>query len=71
MRGGVRVKNNKNTADMPVERIPTPRQVVLPMVQHIGVPCNPTVEVGDIVAVGQVVGDTDSFVSTDSCVNFR
>ncbi|HHU85135.1 MAG TPA: electron transport complex subunit RsxC [Clostridiales bacterium] len=63
VRGGVRVKNNKNTADMPVERIPTPRQVVLPMVQHIGVPCNPTVEVGDIVAVGQVVGDTDSFVS--------
>lgn len=62
-RGGVSVSHNKNTAEMPVERMPIPSKVVLPMQQHIGAPCTPTVKVGDIVSVGQVVGDSESFVS--------
>lgn len=62
-RGGVNVSHNKNTAEMPVERMPVPKTVVLPMQQHIGAPCVPTVKVGDTVSVGQVVGDTDKFVS--------
>ncbi len=62
-RGGVSVSHNKNTAEMPVERMPIPSKVVLPMQQHIGAPCSPTVKVGDIVSVGQVVGDSESFVS--------
>ena len=33
------------------------------MQQHIGAPCEPVVKVGDEVAVGQVIGDTDKFVS--------
>lgn len=62
-RGGVSVSHNKNTAEMPVERMPVPSTVVLPMQQHIGAPCAPIVKVGDIVSVGQKVGDTDKFVS--------
>lgn len=62
-RGGVSVSHNKNTAEMPVERMPIPSKVVLPMQQHIGAPCSPTVKVGDIVSVGQVIGDSESFVS--------
>lgn len=62
-RGGVSVSHNKNTAEMPVERMPIPSKVILPMQQHIGAPCTPTVKVGDIVSVGQVVGDSESFVS--------
>ncbi|MBE6772664.1 MAG: electron transport complex subunit RsxC [Clostridia bacterium] len=62
-RGGVSVSHNKNTAEMPVERMPIPSKVVLSMQQHIGAPCSPTVKVGDIVSVGQVVGDSESFVS--------
>lgn len=62
-RGGVSVSHNKNTAEMPVERMPIPSKVVLPMQQHIGAPCTPTVKVGDIVSVGQVIGDSQSFVS--------
>ena len=62
-RGGVSVTHSKNTAEMPVERMPVPAKVVLPMQQHIGAPCAPTVKVGDIVAVGQVIGDSQSFVS--------
>lgn len=63
-RGGVHVAYNKNTAQMPVERMPIPDTVVLPMQQHIGAPCTPTVKVGDIVDAGQIIGDTDKFVAT-------
>ncbi len=62
-RGGISVPHNKNTADKPVRRMEFPKTVVLPMQQHIGAPCEPTVKVGDTVDVGQVVGDTDKFVS--------
>ena len=63
VRGGVHVSHHKNTAEMPVVRINPPQKIVLPMQQHIGAPCEPVVKVGDIVSVGQVVGDTDKFVS--------
>jgi electron transport complex protein RnfC len=63
VRGGVMVSHHKNTKDMPVERIAAPEQVVLPMSQHIGAPCQPIVSVGDTVDVGQKIGDTDAFVS--------
>lgn len=63
VRGGVRVSHDKNTKNMPVKRIPAPELVTLPMSQHIGAPCEPTVKVGDLVKVGQVVGDTDKYVS--------
>jgi len=62
-RGGVRVTHNKNTAEMPIERMPVPQRVVLPMQQHIGVPCTPIVKVGDTVSVGQKIGDSDKFIS--------
>ena len=64
VRGGVKVAHHKNTAEMEVVRMPEPKQVILPMQQHIGAPCTPTVKVGDIVAVGQVIGDSDKPVST-------
>lgn len=63
VRGGVAVSHNKNTANMPVERMPVPERVVIAMQQHIGAPCVPVVKVGDTVAVGQLVGDSDKFVS--------
>ena len=62
-RGGVNVSHHKNTAELPVERMPIPKTVVLPMQQSIGAPCQPLVKVGDTVAVGQKIGDTDKFMS--------
>lgn len=63
VRGGVRVSHEKNTKDMPVKRIPAPEMVTLPMRQHIGAPCTPTVQVGDTVKIGEVVGDSTQYVS--------
>lgn len=63
VRGGVKVAHHKNTAELEVVRMPEPKQVILPMQQHIGAPCTPTVKIGDTVKVGQVIGDSDAFVS--------
>jgi len=42
---------------------PNPEQVIIPLVQHTGAPCEPLVEVGDRVLVGQKIGDSDAYVS--------
>lgn len=61
--GGVHVPHRKNTAAKQSVEMPTPKSVTITMSQHIGAPCKPTVKVGDVVAVGQVIGDSDAFVS--------
>ncbi len=63
VRGGVLVDHHKTTADCEVVRMNDPEKVILPMQQHIGAPCTPTVAVGDKVGVGQVIGDSQAFVS--------
>ncbi len=62
-RGGVNVSHSKNTENCKIVRMPAPEKVVLPMQQHIGAPCEPVVKIGDEVKVGQLIGDTDKFVS--------
>ncbi len=60
--GGVSVVHNKITAEFETVRIPMPHSVTLPMLQHIGAPCEPTVTVGDTVKAGQIIGDSDKFI---------
>lgn len=62
-RGGIRVPHRKNTAGAPSIIMPPPEKVIIPLQMHIGAPCNPTVAVGDKVKVGDVIGDSDAFVS--------
>ncbi len=61
--GGAHVAHHKNTSAMPVERMPVPASVTIPLSQHIGAPNEAQVKVGDEVKVGQVIGSTDAFVS--------
>ena len=61
--GGAAVPHHKNTWDIPSSTMPPPEKVILPMQQHIGAPCIPTVKKGDHVYVGTVVGDSDAYVS--------
>ena len=63
VRGGVEPAHKKLTAEMESVRIAPPDKVVLPLQQHIGAPCTPTVKVGDIVSIGQVIADSDKYVS--------
>ncbi len=62
-KGGVAVAHNKLTAEKETVRMPVPEFVTLPMLQHIGAPCTPTVKKGDYVGVGQIIGDSDKYVS--------
>lgn len=61
--GGVRLPHFKEAAELATEQLPPPQQAVIPMVQHIGAPCVPTVKKGDTVYVGTKIGESDAFVS--------
>ncbi|RDY24051.1 electron transport complex subunit RsxC [Romboutsia maritimum] len=51
--------SNKKT----IERAQSPKIVYIPLQQHIGAPAKPIVEVGDIVKLGQKIGEQQGFVS--------
>ncbi len=56
-KGGTHVREYKNTRDLAAVRLPAPSVVEIPLSQHIGVPCTPTVSPGDRVLRGQLIGD--------------
>ena len=56
-RGGIHVKEYKNTSGCRIEKIPEPATVSIPLSQHIGAPASPIVAVGDRVLVGQKIAD--------------
>ena len=60
-RGGIHPPENKEwTRDMPIERIPTPKFVVIHLTQAIGAQNQPLVKVGDRVIKGQMIGDVQA-----------
>lgn len=59
----VRVKHFKDTSKSATRIMPTPKSVLIPMLQHIGRPCKCTVSVGDTVLKGQVIGESDEFLT--------
>ena len=60
---GVSPSHRKHTENQKPIRLQNVESVTIPMKQHIGAPCEPTVKVGDSVKVGQVIGDTGAFMS--------
>ena len=62
--GGIHPKDKKSPANAAasIPMVP-PVQVAIPMSQHIGAPCTPTVSVGEIVKFGQKIADSDAPVS--------
>jgi electron transport complex protein RnfC len=58
--GGIHPHDHKELSrEQAIRPLPAPETVILPMSQHIGVPCVPTVKKGDAVALGQLVGEPD------------
>ncbi|MBR6766645.1 MAG: electron transport complex subunit RsxC [Clostridia bacterium] len=56
--GGIHPKYNKEMSTKAENfRVIEPRQLVIPMQQHIGAPCTPLVKVGDRVLRNQKIGD--------------
>ena len=69
---GVKVPHHKNTMNCETVSMPVPASVTIPLLQHMGTPCTPTVKVRDEVKVGQLLADSDAFMScllyTSRCV---
>ena len=56
--GGVHPAGRKElSAEVPPVPCPPPKQVVVPLQQHIGRPCAPLVKAGDLAKMGQRIGD--------------
>ncbi len=62
--GGVHPHDFKHySKDVPIEKLPPPEKVIIPLSQHIGSPSTPIVAVGDEVLTGQVIAEASGFVS--------
>jgi H+/Na+-translocating ferredoxin:NAD+ oxidoreductase subunit C len=63
-KGGIHPPYNKELASgKAIKKAPIPKQVTIPLQQHIGAPNEPTVKEGDHVTIGQKIGASDAFVS--------
>ena len=61
-KGGVH-PNYMKAPEIPVTVIAPPAQLIVPMAQHIGAPCQPLVKKGDLVTMGQKIGENPAPVS--------
>lgn len=63
-RYGIHPPENKSLAeDVPIQVMPTPGSVQVPLLQHIGAPCLAVVKPKTEVSPGDVIGSSDAFVS--------
>jgi len=62
-RGGIHPPDNKLTAHCPIEELPLPAQVIVPLGMHIGAPSKALVTKGDKVKVGTLIAEASSFIS--------
>jgi len=57
---GIRLPFLKKTEAKPIEPLPLPRYVRIPMLMHTGDPCVPCVNTEDSVTIGQCIGEPSS-----------
>ena len=60
---GVQIRHNKHTKHCESVKFPVPDEVFLPMSQSMGAACEPLVSKGDVVTLGQKIGDSEAFMS--------
>ena len=63
--GGVHPSENKLSCSKPVEMLPLPEVVHIPLAQHIGAPAVAKVAKGDRVVTGQLIAEAGSFMSAN------
>ena len=62
--GGIHPPELKLTGSAPIQCLPVPESVTIPLSQHIGAPAIPVVNKGDYVKTGQLIADNQGFVSS-------
>lgn len=60
--GGVHPEENKLSANKPIEILPIPQKVFIPVTQHLGAPSTLVVEKGSTVKVGTLLAKADAFI---------
>lgn len=63
--GGIHPPENKLSSGRAIEPLALPKEVIIPLGQHIGAPATPTVAKGDEVRVGTVIARSSGFVSAN------
>ena len=63
--GGVHPSENKLSCAKPIEVLPLPEVVTIPLSQHIGAPAVAKVAKGDKVLTGQLIAEAGSFMSAN------
>ena len=61
--GGAALPHHKYTSNSVVVPMGVPARVTIPMLQHMGAPCEPLVVKGDAVKAGQLIGDTAEHIA--------
>ncbi|MCO5724586.1 electron transport complex subunit RsxC [Robiginitalea marina] len=64
-KGGIHPPENKLTSSKPIQKLPVPKVVYVPISQHIGIPAEIVVEVKEKVATGQVIAKSGGYVSSN------
>lgn len=63
-KGGAHIPHYKSySEDKPITRLSPPKEVIIPLLQCMGAPCEPLVKVGDKVTIGQKIGDSEELFS--------
>lgn len=64
LHGGLRLPPRKDESTArPIQHVPIPRQLVVPITQHVGDPAHPVVGIGERVLKGQLIADSDGQLS--------
>ena len=62
--GGIHPPERKSLAEeVPIEILPTPKLISVPLLQHLGAPCEALVKNRDVVELGQMIGRSDAPIS--------
>lgn len=64
-KGGIHPPEYKISASSPIQDIPLPKEVKIPIGQHIGAPATPIVKRGDLVKVGTLIARSSGFISAN------
>lgn len=64
-KGGVHPDYNKITQDVPIEPLPLPKELYVPVLQHLGKPAKIIVKRGEKVKKGQIIAEADGFISAN------
>ncbi|MCK4408004.1 MAG: electron transporter RnfC, partial [Bacteroidales bacterium] len=63
--GGVHPAENKLSNNSPIQVLPIPKQVFIPVSQSLGAPSKPVINKGDNVKVGQLIAKGEAFISSN------